>query len=232
MKQALALRHVDFEDLGTLAGVLEQRGYHIRYADPAREDLAALRREEPDLLIVLGGPMRATDVAGYPFLGEEAQWLRDRRAAGRPSIGICLGAQVMAVAAGGDVAPMGLKEIGMGTISITPAGQATLLRLLADAPVLHWHGDGIALPAGEVSLATTAPCAVQAFELSGHQLGLQFHLEADLDRITDWTTGHAGEVEEAGLDGQAIAAAAKAHAQAMKAASEDFFATWLEGLPP
>ncbi|GGD39445.1 glutamine amidotransferase-related protein [Pseudoxanthomonas indica] len=231
MKQALALRHVDFEDLGTLAGVLEQRGYHIRHADPARDDLSALRREEPDLLIVLGGPMRATDVAGYPFLGEEAQWLRDRRAAARPSIGVCLGAQVMAVAAGGDVAPMGLNEIGMGTVSITPAGQGTLLRLLADAPVLHWHGDGIALPAGEVSLASTGPCAVQAFELSGHQLGLQFHLEADLDRITEWTTGHAEEVAQAGLDGKVIAAAAKAQAQAMKAASEAFFATWLDGLP-
>lgn len=231
MKTALALRHVDFEDLGTLAEVLEQRGYRIRYADPLREDLPALRQEEPDLLIVLGGPMSATDVAGYPFLGVEAQWLRDRRAAGLPSIGICLGAQVMAVAAGGDVAPMGLKEIGMGTVSITPAGQGTLLRMLADAPVLHWHGDAISLPAGEVSLASTGPCAVQAFELSGHQLGLQFHLEADLDRIAEWTTGHAGEVAEAGLDGKAIASAANAKAGEMKAASEAFFSRWLDGLP-
>lgn len=230
MKTALALRHVDFEDLGTLAEALEQRGYRITYADPLREDLAPLRQDEPDLLIVLGGPMSATDVAGYPFLGVEAQWLRDRRAAGLPSIGICLGAQVMAVAAGGDVAPMGLKEIGMGTVSITPAGQGTLLRLLADAPVLHWHGDAISLPADEVSLASTGPCAVQAFELSGHQLGLQFHLEADLDRITDWTTGHAGEVAEAGLDPVAIVAGAEVLAEAMRAASLSFFGAWVDAL--
>jgi len=231
MKTARALRHVDFEDLGTLAEVLEQRGYRIRYADPLREDLTPFRQDEPDLLIVLGGPMSATDVAGYPFLGVEAQWLRDRRAAGLPSIGICLGAQVMAVAAGGDVAPMGIKEIGMGTVSITPAGQGTLLRLLADAPVLHWHGDAISLPEGEVSLASTGPCAVQAFELSGHQLGLQFHLEADLDRISEWTIGHAGEVAEAGLDPGAIEAGAKVHAEAMRAASLAFFGAWIDRLP-
>lgn len=232
MKTAWAIRHVSFEDLGVLAPLLSERSYAIRYIEALHEDLSELDGTHPDLLIVLGGPMGATETERYPFLAHEARWLQQRRALLRPSLGICLGAQVLAVSAGGDVAAMPRKEIGLGPLTLSPAGHSSCLQPLAGGThVLHWHGDAIRLPADATVLASTDVCAVQAFELPGHALGLQCHLEANLHRISEWTHGHARELAQAGLDGRAIEQFAALHAPALTSAARDVFAQWLDGLP-
>lgn len=227
-KSAVVIRHIHFEDLGTLGPVLQERGYLVRYVDPAVDDLASLDAVEPDLLVVLGGPIGAFDDALYPFLGAELALVERRLAAARPLLGICLGAQLIARALGAGVAPMGAKEIGFGALELTDAGKASALAGLAGVPVLHWHGDRFEIPPGALRLAATPACANQAFALGATVLGLQFHLEADSARIERWLVGHASELAQAGIDPRSLREQARLAGTSLAAASAAVFHAWLD----
>jgi GMP synthase (glutamine-hydrolysing) len=194
MPTTVALRHVAFEDLGLLAPVLASRGHTIRYIDVPVEPLASLDPLACDLLVVLGGPIGVYQTAQYPFLVEEIELIARRLAAGRPTLGICLGSQLIARALGQDVYASGVKEIGWAQIELTDAGRASCLRHLADTPVLHWHGDTFDLPDGATLLASTSRCRNQAFLWRDHVLGLQFHVEAAGVALESWFVGHASEL--------------------------------------
>lgn len=198
-KTAVALRHVNFEGLGTLATVLADNGFHIEYCDVGSHNLQSLDPLEPDLLIVLGGPMGVYEKEQFPFLEHERQILAARLEKDRPTFGICLGAQLMAAAMGAKVFPSGVKEIGFSTLSLTEAGREGPLRHLANTPVLHWHGDTFDLPAGTVHLAASELCARQAFARGANILGVQFHMEADTADLERWLIEYAGELAEAGI---------------------------------
>jgi len=204
MKTALALRHIHFEDLGTLEPLLRECGYDVRYLDPAVDDLAAVDPATVDLLFALGGPMGAYDEAAYPFLAAELDFLDRRLASGKPLLGICLGAQLIARLLGAEVTPMSGKEIGFAKLTLSTAGRASVLAPLANAAVLHWHGDRFTLPAGGTLLASTAQCTEQAFSFGHQVLGLQFHLEADPQQIERWLVGHCCELGQAGIDPRSI----------------------------
>jgi len=231
MKTALALRHVPFEDLGLLAPLLQQRGYSVRTHDAGVGPLEDSLHPEPDLLVVLGGPIGAFDEAAYPFLTDTLALLRERLARRRPVLGICLGAQLMARALGAGVAPMGHKEIGFAPLALTPDGEQSVLAPLANGtPVLHWHGDQFEVPTGAQGLAATPLCPHQAFAVGTHALALQFHLEADLSRIEQWLVGHACELAAAGVDLQALRSGAREHGAALAQAAQAVFGAWLDGL--
>ncbi|CAN7694793.1 glutamine amidotransferase [Acidovorax sp. LjRoot118] len=231
MKTSLVLRHVPFEDLGLLAPVLQQRGYSVRTHDAGVGPLEDSLHPEPDLLVVLGGPIGAFDETAYPFLADTLALLRERLARRLPVLGICLGAQLMARALGAGVAPMGHKEIGFAPLALTPGGERSVLAPLAQGtPVLHWHGDQFEIPPGAENLATTPLCPHQAFAVGTHALALQFHLEADLSRIEQWLVGHACELAAAGVDLHALRAGAREHGAALAHAAEAVFGAWLDGI--
>jgi GMP synthase (glutamine-hydrolysing) len=194
LPQTLALRHVPFEDLGTLASVLLERGHAIRYVEMPTADLAGVDALAPDLLVVLGGPIGVYESDRYPFLDREIEWLRARLAACRPTLGICLGSQLMAAALGARVYPSGIKEIGWAPLELTPAGRSSCLAHVADTAVLHWHGDTFDLPAGATLLASTPACRNQAFSAGTHALALQFHAEVSGSALEAWFVGHACEI--------------------------------------
>lgn len=231
MKRATAIRHVPFEDLGTLAPLLIERGFRVSYCDAGVDDLGVLSGSPPDLLVVLGGPIGAYGEAAYPFLSDELALISTRLAEGRPTLGICLGAQLMARALGAAVRPMERKEIGFAALSLTTAGcKSVLAEIPSETAVLHWHGDTFDIPSRAQSLAATSGCANQAFATGKHALALQFHLEADTNVLERWLIGHAGELDSAGIAPVSLRNQARANGDSLRAASAAVFDRWLDGL--
>lgn len=228
MKTALAIRHLDVEDLGTLEPLLAARGYAVRYLDATTDDLRTVNTAAADLLVVLGGPISAFDDAIYPFIGDELAVILQRLKSQRPLLGICLGAQLIARALGAGVASMGVKEIGFAPLTLTPEGEASPLAVLGKVPVLHWHGDRFDIPAGATRLAGTPSCANQAFSVGRHVLALQCHLEADPRQIERWLVGHACELAQAGIDPRALRTDAQALQSSLPLAARAAFTAWLD----
>jgi GMP synthase (glutamine-hydrolysing) len=231
MKQAVALRHVAFEDLDALAGPLAARGYAVRYCEAPTDDLTAPELAAADLLIVLGGPISAYEDDLFPFLKAEIALIERRVAAGLPVLGLCLGAQIMARALGARVYQAGFKEIGWAPVRLSEAGRNSCLAALRGAPVLHWHGDTFDLPVGATHLASTERTPNQAFALGGHALALQFHIETTARGLERWYVGHALEIAStSATDVASLREAARRHAEMLAATGGRVLGAWLDGL--
>ena len=160
-KTAIVIRHVAFEDLGSMLPGLDQNGFHYDFVEAGYESLAKI---EADLVVILGGPISVYDEDKYPFLRDEINMVERRMAAGKPTLGICLGAQIMARALGERVYPAPVKELGWEPLTLTSAGRDSLRSFGPDrCSMFHWHGDTFDLPKGASLLASTAAVANQAF---------------------------------------------------------------------
>jgi GMP synthase (glutamine-hydrolysing) len=197
MKTALVIRHVAFEDLGTLGPALLARGYTIRYLEMGQEDIAGTDPAEAALAVILGGPIGVYEQEEYPFLQQEVAWIAARLAAGKPTIGLCLGAQLMAAALGARVYGGGNgKEIGWSALTPTPAAKKHAFMTMLNVPVLHWHGDTFDLPEGATLLAGTAQYAHQVYSVGSHAIAFQCHPEVTERGLERWYIGHACEISQ------------------------------------
>ena len=230
-KTALALRHVAFEDVGVWAATLGAEGYDLTYVEVGLRSLPLDRIVACDLLIVLGAPIGVYETEAYPFLIEETAAIARRLAARRPTLGVCLGAQLMAAALGARVAPGPGKEIGYAPVELVSAAKASPLAPIDGLNVLHWHSDAFDLPSGAERLAATRLCPNQAFRLGDWALALQFHLEADSEAIEAWLIGHTGELAAAGIDPRTLRADASRYGAALAAAGRAALQRWLEAAP-
>jgi GMP synthase (glutamine-hydrolysing) len=195
MPAAVALRHVAFEDLDAFAPILEGAGYKVSYREASIDDLGASDLAQCDMLVVLGGPIGAYEEDRYPFLKPELQLIEKRLKAGKPVLGICLGAQLMARALGSKVYAAGFKEIGWAGLTLSAGGrESPLAKIKPGSRVLHWHGDTFDLPSGATHLASTPRTPNQAFALKRHGLALQFHLEVSARGLERWYVGHTLEI--------------------------------------
>ena len=234
MKTALILRHLAFEDLGRLRPALEQAGYAIRYLEAGVDALADHPPLAPDLLVIPGGPISVYDVENYPWLATEIDWIRERLLADSPTLGICLGAQLMARALNASVHPGGAKEIGWGTLSRgresdDVAGFDQYLDSVGQ--VLHWHGDTYDLPSGARHLASSEQYENQGFAWGAHCVALQFHPEFDALKLEQWLIGHCLEIAAApGITPAGLRADTARHAAQSQAAADQFFASWIASL--
>lgn len=230
MKSVFVIRHVHFEDLGIFEGIVKSHGFSVRYLEAGVDDLEAAYQQGCDLLVALGGPIGAYQEHVYPFLSSELRILESRFSSGLPTLGICLGAQLMARALGARVYPGPVKELGWKPLALTREGcQSSLAHLAAkNTSVLHWHGDTFDLPDGATLLASTKDYSNQAFAWSDAALALQFHPEVMASKIERWLIGHACELSAPGMPalGQLRADTGRHHAALERFASA-FFNEWL-----
>jgi GMP synthase (glutamine-hydrolysing) len=229
LRQACVVRHVAFEDLGTFGPVLSAAGFDLSIMDAGVDELF-----EPivssDLVVILGGPLGVYDEDRYPFLVDERRALAQRLRNALPTLGICLGAQLMAAALGAQVYPGPQKEIGWAALELTPSGAASCLGKLRGQPVLHWHSDTFDLPHGAERLASTALYDNQAFAVGQNVLGLQFHAEVDPRRFEQWLVGHTMELSAAHIDVVALRATVRQQGHALRSAAASMLGHWLERL--
>lgn len=233
MKTAIAIRHVAFEDLGSLAAVLYQMGYAVTYVEMGLDRLDDLDPLLPDLVVVLGGPIGAYEEQDYPFLVEERHFLAHRLEADLPTLGICLGAQLMARALGAQVYPGPFKEIGWSPIELSQTGmQSPLVYLAAEqTAVLHWHGDIFDLPAGAAHLATSTKYQNQGFAWGRNGLALQFHPEVTASGLERWFIGHACEIGATpGVSVAQLRQETAHYIERLEAQAAKFWHAWLEKL--
>ena len=230
LQKASVITHVAFENLGSFEQVLREAGYAIDYVDASSEDLDDIRPRSDDLLIILGGPISVNDVEAYPFLRTELDLISERLSADKPTLGICLGAQLIARALGAAVYPGPVKEIGWSEIQLNGSGSRSALRHLVgdDVRVLHWHGETFDLPEDAGLLASSQAYPHQAFDY-GKTLALQFHPEVTQRGLEQWYVGHTVEIHH--TDGVSVAqlrADSARYADTLQARGYRFLLEWLD----
>jgi GMP synthase (glutamine-hydrolysing) len=195
--RVLAFRHVPFEGLGLIEPVLQARQIELDYADLYQAGSTIPDAESYDALIFLGGPMSVNDDLAY--LRREMEIIRSAVARRQPTLGICLGAQLIAKALGATVRRNAKKEIGWYGLHFTEAAaDDVVFRGLRVETVFHWHGETFDLPPGAELLAWSELCRNQAFRIGENVYAMQFHLEVTPAMIGDWCVQdeNCGDVRE------------------------------------
>ena len=189
--RALILMHDREEDAGTITTYLEQ--HHVEIHTVKLYEGTRLPNDvfDFDTVISMGGPMNVYEEDKYPFLAEETEFLVRCFEKGLPVLGICLGAQLMAKAAGARVIKAPQEETGWYTVSLTEEGKKdSFFRGLPESfTVFQLHGDTFEIPHGGTLLTTSSTCRNQAFRIS-NSLALQFHLEVQAAKLAIWLIGH------------------------------------------
>lgn len=227
------IRHLCFEDLGSFTPVLQANGYQVNYFQAGCDDLSQLDALSDDLLVVLGGPVSINDGAMFPFIETELELLKQRIAADKPTLGICLGAQLIATALGATVYPGEEKEIGWYDLNLTASGEDSALRYLhaAHCRMLHWHGETFDLPEGATLLASSEKFQNQAFGYAKNILALQFHPEVTQQNMEKWFIGHIGEIMQTpDISVEQLRAETHQFANRLEVQGELFFNSWLNAV--
>tara|TARA_Y100001968_G_scaffold55698_1_gene46928 strand:+ start:5363 stop:6094 length:732 start_codon:yes stop_codon:yes gene_type:complete len=215
MSRLLVLQHLEREGPGLFALIAKDRGFSVcTFRLDLEESLPELI--EGDLLLVLGGPMGIRDLGNpiYPWLIKEVDLIKEALNQKVGIIGVCLGAQLLAYANGGDVellhdgeSGVPLAEIGWHTISANGLESDSKLSTLLANPfhVLHWHGDRILLPTTAELIASSSQCQEQLFKIGSLAYGIQFHIEIDNEMVKSWIEEDNQFIASTlGNDGQSI----------------------------
>ena len=146
--------------------------------------------QEWDALWVMGGPMDVWQEDAHPWLVDEKAFIREAVVErGVPFLGLCLGHQLLAEAAGGEVGPANTPEIGVMPVNLTIDGVDSVFLDGLDEQIacLQWHSAEVTVPPpGATVLATTAACPVQAMSVGPRAFSAQFHIEVEPDTVSNW----------------------------------------------
>jgi len=186
------VQHVAHEGPGLIAEVLDERAIPYEVVRTDRGDPLPDHRSVAGL-VVMGGPMGVHDVVDHPWLGPERDLIGQVVEAGAPVVGVCLGAQQLAVVLGAEVTTGPVEEVGIGRVDLTAAGRMDPVTGPEygglgehSIPCVHWHRDTFSMPVGAVHLASSRNSPHQAFRWGQVVYGLQFHIEVDRSLAALW----------------------------------------------
>jgi GMP synthase (glutamine-hydrolysing) len=191
LPKILSVQNIRCETLGLLEGMFVHDGYHIEKVNMQNDPLPASPLGY-DAIVILGGPMAVYD--NLPYLQKEQELIRNAMRNDIPVLGICLGSQLIAQAAGGRVYKGRKKEIGWYNVYLTPASSNDIFRGFTDKMIriFQWHGDTYDLPANAKILAYS-DLYPQAFRI-GSAVGIQFHFEVDQSLIQTWMNEYSANL--------------------------------------
>lgn len=231
MKQGLIIRHTPYEGIAGFRQPVEDAGYTLDRIDVTDPEFARVNFNTPDLLILMGGPMGVYERDAHPWIDCEVDRLASRISLGLPTLGVCLGAQMIAAAMGAKVHAGPVKEVGFAPVTLNAVGTESPLRHVEGVAMLHWHGDTFPLPEGTELLASTDAYAHQAFRRGPELLALQFHAEMGEDpRFEEWLDGADDYIGQAGLTIGELRGQHDRLGPGAVAAGRTMIAEWLRGL--
>ena len=207
-ERALVITHTDSEGPGHLARWLPEEGLNLEVVEPWRGETLPAALTGFAAVVVMGGPQQAYDDASAPWLRQTKELIRAAAGSGLPVFGICLGAQLLAEATGGRVAPGG-KGPELGARLVAKRDAAAADPLFWDLPlspvVVQWHWDAVVdLPPSATLLMSSGRYANQAFRVGERAWGIQFHVETPPEMVQRWAEDNSPELLELGLDPQDV----------------------------
>jgi GMP synthase-like glutamine amidotransferase len=229
MKRVLFIQNGEYEGPGLFASVLRDCEVAVKTVHAWRGDAVPDSLRGWDGVAIGGGSMSAYDTVEFPFLKNEIRVLKEARAEKLPVLGMCLGAQLMAAAYGGDVFPNHTKEIGFFDIHFTTAAKNDPLWCDHTGPFqpVNWHGDAFSLPPGATHLASSDLTQNQLFSLDGILYGLQFHLEIDRPLLAEMVAADdGGGLPQQGIDPQHFLRTSEIVLPGVETIAREVFTRW------
>lgn len=207
----LVLQNCADEGIGLYGRRLEEKGIGFRTVQVHAGEVIP-SAPDWDAVIVGGTPVSANHIHGHPELVAEAHFLKSALDQGRPVLGICFGAQLLARLLGGSVRRSPVMEIGAGPVRLTAAGESDPIfqGFPKCFPAFQWHGDVFEVPPWGMRLAAGWGCPNQGFRM-GSAVGVQFHLEVTPQEAERWTHRYADELPVAGKSRERITRECREH---------------------
>lgn len=232
MKTLLVIRNDAKEGAGQLGTLLNARGYQQETLFGWEADYTKLAMANYVALVILGGAQSAYDAEAYPYLADEVGLIQLFIAAEIPVIGICLGAQLLAQALGGEVNANNVMELGWHDIRITLEGKQDYLmsKHPDSAPAFHFHGDYFETPPACVNLASSSITGCQAYRYKDNVYGFQYHVEVDQPLLEIMCLNNVAYMLEHGVDVQAVVNASDEFISSYQETSADILNAWIDML--
>lgn len=201
--RVLAIVHQADAGPGVFADAVAARGHRLDRWQIADGRPSPARPETYDAVLTFGGSPNPDQVDAHPWLAEEARFLTASLERQVPLLGVCLGAELLAMAAGGSARRAARPEIGWYPVSTTPEARCDPLfaHLPCSFAALEWHSYGFSLPPGAVHLAFSE-IGLQAYRVRDRAWGIQFHAEATLETFGSWLADYRSDPDAVAMEGQ------------------------------
>jgi len=232
MRTILVIRNDAKEGAGQLGSLLDARGFDQKVLFAWEADYASLSPTDFSGLVVLGGAQGAYETDTYPYLIDEIQLILSFIQEGLPVIGLCLGAQLIATALGGEVQQNETKELGWHDLHINREGllDALMSAHPETASAFHFHGDFFDPPPGCVCLASSDITHCQLFRYKENVYGFQYHVEVDQPLIEVMCLNNVEYMAANGADAYSVVDQSKAFITEYMRRSAAVLNSWIDKL--